>query len=185
MMFIISVIVGLAVLAAALLAGRTWTRYRGKMLVGCPENSQPAAVEVKAVRAAITGLTGKPSFSLSSCSRWPERHDCGQECLRQIERAPEDCLVKNLLARWYAGKSCTVCGRALDPIDWMEHAPALMRADGTTLLWGDVDAVKLDEVLASHRPVCWNCHVAATFRREHPELVLDNPWAAATPTAKH
>ena len=31
--------------------------------------------------------------------------------------------------------------------------------------------------LATHRAVCFDCSVAETFRREHPELVLDNPWA--------
>ncbi len=184
MTFVISVIAALAVIAAAVFAVRTWMRYRGKMLVGCPENSQPAAVEVKAARAAITGLAGKPWLELSSCSRWPERHDCGQQCLRQIERAPEECMVKTMAARWYAGKTCVVCGRAFDPIDWMERAPGLIRPDDVTMLWSDVDVVRLDEVLATHRPVCWNCHIAATFRRSHPELVLDNPWAAATPTAK-
>jgi hypothetical protein len=29
------------------------------------------------------------------------------------------------------------------------------------------------DVLATHRPVCWNCAVAEGFRRAHPELVTD------------
>jgi hypothetical protein len=24
-------------------------------------------------------------------------------------------------------------------------------------------------------PVCWNCHIAQTFRRVHPELVVVRP----------
>jgi len=35
---------------------------------------------------------------------------------------------------------------------------------------------QLAQALASHQPICFGCYVAATFRREHPELVLDNPW---------
>jgi hypothetical protein len=29
------------------------------------------------------------------------------------------------------------------------------------------------DVFSTHRPVCWNCHVTETFRRLHPELVVD------------
>ena len=41
------------------------------------------------------------------------------------------------------------------------------------LVWAPLE--KLQEVLATHWPVCWNCHVAETFRREHPELVAHRP----------
>ena len=32
-----------------------------------------------------------------------------------------------------------------------------------------VEPVMLD----SYLPVCWDCHIAESFRREHPELVTD------------
>lgn len=25
----------------------------------------------------------------------------------------------------------------------------------------------------SHQPVCWNCHIVQTFRREHPEMIVE------------
>ena len=36
------------------------------------------------------------------------------------------------------------------------------------------------EAMSASLPVCWNCHVAPTFRREHPGLVVDrtNRFAA-------
>jgi len=45
------------------------------------------------------------------------------------------------------------------------------------LLNGTIPAEKLQEVLRTDWPVCWNCHVAETFRREHPELVVNRPEA--------
>jgi hypothetical protein len=39
--------------------------------------------------------------------------------------------------------------------------------------WSEIPAEKLQEVMRTHQPVCWNCHIAETFRREHPELVVD------------
>jgi hypothetical protein len=168
------------VVAVAGLIGRAYVKYRGKRLVGCPETSQPAAVDVDAWHAALTGVVGKPTLRLASCSRWPARHDCGQQCLRQIEQSPEGCLVRTLLTEWYAGKQCVLCGRDLGHIDWIEHKPALMTPGNITVQWDGIDVVKLDEVLVSHKPVCWNCHVAETFRRERPDLVIDNPWETAT-----
>jgi hypothetical protein len=49
--------------------------------------------------------------------------------------------------------------------------------------WEEVPAETLPDVLASHRPVCFDCYVSETFRRDHPELVLDNPWTRAEPKA--
>ena len=34
---------------------------------------------------------------------------------------------------------------------------------------------QLPEIFATHQPVCWNCHIAESFRRLHPELVTDRP----------
>ena len=73
--------------------GRVWLRYRGDRLVTCPETRQPVGVALDVRHAAWSGLGHAPSLRLETCSRWPERRDCGQECLRQIEhvlqREPE------------------------------------------------------------------------------------------------
>jgi hypothetical protein len=29
--------------------------------------------------------------------------------------------------------------------------------------------------LGRHWPVCWSCHMSETFRRAHPELVVERP----------
>ena len=44
------------------------------------------------------------------------------------------------------------------------------------LPWRDIPAEELPQVFATEQPICFDCYVAATFRREHPELVVDNRW---------
>ncbi len=153
---------------------KTYFRFRGERLIDCPENHAPAAVMVNAKHAAMG--RGQTGLRLKDCSRWPEKQNCGQECLRQIEVAPESCLVRNILVNWYAGKSCVLCGKPLDEMDWMEHKPCFLAADGVSYEWSDVPAEALPETFSSHVPICWNCHVASTFRRKHPELVTDRDW---------
>ncbi|MFZ0136552.1 MAG: hypothetical protein WAK89_05815, partial [Candidatus Sulfotelmatobacter sp.] len=52
-------------------------------------------------------------------------------------------------------------------------APGLLKADHQTIEWKELRPEQLPEVFSTHRPVCWNCHVAEKFRRLHPELVVD------------
>jgi hypothetical protein len=152
-------------------------RMRGARVVACPENDQPAAVTVDARRAALTAAAGHEQLRLDSCSRWPDKAGCGQECLKQIEAQPTDCLVRTQVDRWYADKSCAICGKALGQVEWAAHAPALRAPDGRTLEWRDVKPETMFEVMGSHAAICWDCHVAETFRRQRPDLVLDNPFA--------
>jgi hypothetical protein len=168
------VVAGAAI--AAFVIVRRYLSYRGDRLVECPENKQTAAVRVDPIRASLGA-----DWHLSTCSRWPERHACGRECLAQIERSPEDCLVRNTVTRWYGDKSCVVCGKPLGAIDWYDRKPAVMDPQGLARQWPELAPETLPEVLATHRPVCFDCYVAETFRREHPELVVDNPWREPQP----
>ncbi len=99
-----------------------------------------------------------------------------RQCLGEVESAPDDCLVRTILTKWHKGKSCIFCGKALGAINWLEHKPALMGPDRVTLEWNEIRAETLPQVLLTHIPVCWNCHIAETFRRKFPELVVDRPW---------
>jgi hypothetical protein len=74
-----------------LVFGRAYLKWRGERVITCPENKRPAGVLVNTRHVLLMTLEGKSDLRLKSCSRWPERKDCGQECLRQIEAAPEDC----------------------------------------------------------------------------------------------
>jgi len=154
---------------------RTYLKFRGKRLVSCPETHRPAAVRVAAGTAAFKATLGNEQLRLSECSRWPEKEACGQECLAQIREAPKACLVWTIINRWYQGQKCVYCHKPFGEIHWHDHPTALLDSERKTVEWSEIPAEKLQEVLGTHRPVCWNCHVAETFRREHPELVVDRP----------
>jgi hypothetical protein len=187
MMTAIYAAVAVAILAAlsfvswAAISG--YRRFRGKMLVTCPETNRPAGVSVDARGAALTGLTGDPVLRLTACTRWPERQGCGQECLAQIERSPEDCLVRTMLTDWYRTRSCALCGndfRRVDSYDhkavwWYDKKPALLSPDGRTVEWHEVAVEAVPEVLGTHRPMCWDCLVIDQLRRRHPELITVRP----------
>ncbi|SPF43439.1 conserved exported hypothetical protein [Candidatus Sulfotelmatobacter kueseliae] len=152
---------------------RAYFGYRGKRLITCPETQTTAAVNVAAGEAALGAFLTEPTLRLEDCSRWPERQDCGQECLQQVEADPENCLVWNIVAKWYAGKSCVFCHKQIGPLHHLDHAPALLGPDFKTVEWNQFRPEQLTEIFSSHQPVCWNCHVAETFRRTHPDLVVD------------
>ena len=170
---VVTVVVALWKLFAA------WRRARGERLIVCPENHRPAAVALDTFDAAFHDFLGTREMHLKSCTRWPEKAGCGQECLAQIESAPDGCHVRALLVGWYEDKSCALCGKPFGQIATWEHKPALMRPDRVTMEWSEIPVVELPERMATHLPVCWDCHVTESLYRMHPELVVERPshWA--------
>jgi hypothetical protein len=152
---------------------RTYLRYRGTRVVTCPETNKPVAVHVNEHLAASTALEGETQLRLTSCTRWPEREHCGQECLSQIEASPEGCLVRNMAADWYAGRSCYFCSKEFGIVRWTDNQPALLTPDLRTIPWNEVPPESLPSVFATHQPVCWTCSVAKTFHDRFPELVTE------------
>jgi len=153
---------------------RAYVQARGKRLVTCPETHCAAAVELDAKGAGLKAFRGGNYLCLQDCSRWPERQGCPQDCLTQVESQGRGCLVRNVVAGWYQGKTCAYCHKPVDSVaEWTGHIPALQAPDSKTVSWDDVPAEKLPEVFETYKPVCWSCHMAETFRREHPELVTD------------
>ena len=115
-------LLALAAFMAARLC-RVWFKYRGDRVVTCPETHQTVGVALDVKHAAWTGLSHPPGLRLETCTRWPERQDCGQECLRQIEASPENCLVRTILTQWYQGKDCAICNNPIGEIHWADHRP--------------------------------------------------------------
>ena len=161
-----------------------WLKYRGQMAITCPENKRPAGVSVDMRHAAVTGIGRRPELRLADCSRWPERAGCGQDCLRQIEAAPEDCRVRNILTQWYLDKTCAWCGRAIGAIHTGERKPAVLTPDRLSVEWKDIPAERLEETLATGLPLCFACHIANTMVRERPELVIDRHRPAVSQGAR-
>jgi hypothetical protein len=160
----------------AIPAIRAFFDYRGKRLITCPETHNIEAVDVDATEAALGAFLSEPTLHLQQCSRWPQRQECGQECLRQIEADSENCLVWNIVSKWYEDKKCAFCHRPFGALHSLDHAPALRTADHKTLEWKDISPRQLPEIIATCQPVCWTCHVTETFRRLHLDLIVERAF---------
>jgi hypothetical protein len=77
---------------------------------------------------------------------------------------------------WYKGKSCAYCQKPFTEIHWHDRHPALLAPDRTSVQWNEIAAEKLPEMFATYLPVCWNCYIAETFRRQHPEMITERRW---------
>lgn len=188
---VLTIIIAVLVLGGALFVLRavpgirTYFQLRGQRLVTCPETRKPEAVSVAAAEAGLGAFFNEPTLRLKECSRWPERQNCGQDCLQQIETESQSCLVWNIVSKWYEGKSCVFCHKPFGTLQHWDHAPALLGPDFVTKEWRDIGPEKLAETFSSHQPVCWNCHVAETFRRAHPKLVTDRPFEIKRRAPQH
>jgi hypothetical protein len=150
---------------------RVWQQYRGDRVVTCPETGRPAAVRIDAAHAAITTAKGAGHVRLAACSRWATRGRCDEACL--VEASDSGSTVAAIASRWYAGKRCVYCRKRISDEPFVGHHPALLGPDGTTREWLDVTRDRLPDALRTGWPVCWDCHVAETFRRRYPSLVTD------------
>jgi hypothetical protein len=169
---IILFIIG-AILLVALPIGlslQSYFRIRGRRTVICPENHEPVTVELDDKYAFSTALRGEEHDRLQSCTRWPEKGDCGQECLAQVNPSPEN--LERLLQKWYQGKSCAICSRLLTPADWRRSRLALLNENQKLY---ELRHMHLDEVpsaLDHMKPLCWNCHQEERARQAKPPRLL-------------
>lgn len=77
---------------------------------------------------------------------------------------------------WASVRCCATCGAALLASERASHHFALRGLDGVSREWTDLPTERLDVELWGSVPLGWDCHVADTFRREHPELVTDREF---------
>jgi hypothetical protein len=155
--------------------------FQGKMLITCPETRKPAAVKIDPWRAVAAALVGKQHMELSNCSRWPEREDCGQDCICQITLDPESHRVWTIVSQWFEGKQCVYCRKRIEKVSHFDRSPALLNAQRKTFEWDRIPAELLPEALWGCQPVCWSCHMTETFLREHADLVTFRPWKRGGP----
>jgi len=147
---------------------RNWFRFRGVRLIVCPENYQPAAVKVDAKRAARwAALSGEADLHLNACSRWPEKEGCDQACLSQIEDSPEKSALQNIVETWFDGKRCYFCRHMIDEVG------AVVTPQGGVIDWTQIVPEQVPNFLAVSDPVCRRCYTVESFRREHPEMVIE------------
>jgi hypothetical protein len=186
---VVGLLIAITALVAVLCFAIRWfvrsSRYRGPRTVTCPETKKPTIVEIDSLHASFTSTVGRPDIRLKDCSRWPIKQQCGQECLTQLDVAPESCLVSGVLMRWYRGRNCVYCRKAFTEINWLDHQPALLSPDRKLLSWKEVKMDKLEKVLETHSPVCWDCYIAQTFVVDHPDLATIRPLPNNSSASRH
>jgi len=153
-------------------AVRASRRFAGVRLVTCPETGETEAVRFDRAHAALAAVSNhEPEAKLSYCSRWADRGPCEQRCVLQALR-PQTA-VATLMTTWSEHRTCAMCGGSLSEDVRVGHHITLGACDGVTTEWPQVAPETLPQALQTALPVCWNCHIAETFRRQHPELVTD------------
>ena len=159
---VFALLAGVAVGLGLRRAERVVANFRGMRVLTCPDNQQPAAVELACWRAALTGLLGKPLPSVRDCSRWPEQRDCDQACVKVIEGAPSATLVRTILSNWCRSNTCACCGAPLVKLRVGPHEPHLIDRQLHIFEWKEVPPERIPQTLVSCGPVCPNCVVAET-----------------------
>src|SRR5208283_2340218 len=127
-------------LASALEA---YYKNRGRQSAICPENGQPVDIELDNKYAFWTSWRGQEHTRLKSCTRWPHKGDCGQECLPQVDPSPEN--VERLML--------------LDE----QHKLVELR---------QLNLAELQLALQHMRPLCWTCHQEERVRQPVVPRVL-------------
>ena len=160
-------------------------KFTGRMLVICPETGKPAAVKLATWRSLWAAIRGRREMELGECSRWPERQDCPQDCVCQIEEDPKGHQVWTVAAKWFEGKTCVFCGSNIEPFKHLDRRPALLNLEKKTFEWVNLPPEKLPEAFNTCLPVCWKCHIAESFIREHPNLATFRPWERSGPLGEY
>lgn len=147
------------------LLGCTYVSVRGRRVVRCPSAGGIAVLRLDAAHAAISNLVATPELRVTGCSLWPKRAGCSQDCLRQVELAPNGSQLRTIRREWFAGQTCDICQAPIRSIDVATLNCAVRNPDGCTKAWGELDDGEFARVLWLSKPICWNCHIAETFRR--------------------
>jgi hypothetical protein len=149
---------------------QSYFKNRGRRSVICPENHQHVDVEMDRKFAFRTAWRGKEHTRLQSCTRWPEKGDCGQQCLAQVDPTPEN--IERLLVMWANGRACGICGRLLTTSDWRQGRLALLDERFKLIEMRQIDLTELSSTLERTRPLCWACHQDERARQAPPHRIL-------------
>ncbi|HYH00288.1 MAG TPA: hypothetical protein VD837_14235 [Terriglobales bacterium] len=152
---------GAVVAAFAVLA--IYHRQHRRPLITCPETLKPARIEVDRRHELYTLMRGIKETRLKSCTRWPERADCDQDCVVQVEAGPA--VIERILGKWYDKRNCAICAMPLVQYDYQRGRAAALNRDGTFLELRDMNWNEFPMSLKDLEPICWKCHEKELIRR--------------------
>ncbi len=159
-------------------SAKSYFRSRGRRKAICPETRNPVEVTLDAKYAFQTALKGEEHSRLASCSRWPEKANCDQECIAQVYPTPEN--LERVLQKWYEGKACGICGRLLSPADWRRGRLALLNEKQKMFELRHMHLDELPTILDRMRPLCWTCHQEERARHPQQRRTLKGERLTAT-----
>jgi hypothetical protein len=82
-LMLIGIIVAFGLIAVILPAMvNAYYRYRGGVVVTCPQAHKPAELTLDSGRAALGAAFGKRLLRVTGCTLWPRKQACHDECLR-------------------------------------------------------------------------------------------------------
>ena len=93
--------------------------------------------------------------------------------------------LAGVLRRWYDFRQCVYCGKPFQQIQWTDHKPALRSPEGELVEWHKVPIENIQIVMDTYSPVCWDCYLAQSLLRDHPEMVVYRPWREGIHRARH
>ena len=164
-------------LGAALVTGlplasalHTYYENRGRRAVKCPETGETADVEIDYSFVLKSAIHGQEHSRLQACSRWPQEHLCGQECLAQVDPSPEN--LERVFSSSLKGRSCAICSRDITPSDWRQGRVAVLDEDQKLLELRNMVAEDLQFTLRDTHPLCWKCHQELRARHSVPVRVM-------------
>jgi hypothetical protein len=65
-----------------------YAQYRGTRTIVCPQTHGHAVVRIDSLHALLTTIFASEKLRLATCSLWPERANCAQDCIGQAIRLP-------------------------------------------------------------------------------------------------
>lgn len=149
---------------------QNYYKNRGRHSAICPENGEHVDIEMDHKFAFWTALRGQEHTRLASCTRWPEKGDCGQECQAQLDPSPEN--VERLMLGWYKGRVCGICARNITPSHWRRSRLGLLDEHHKLVELRDLDLAGLQAALTHMRPLCRTCHQEERIRQVSVPRVL-------------
>jgi len=159
---VLAVLAGIAIGFGLRTGGRAFLHSRGIRVVTCPDNREPAALDLASWRAVLTSLSGKRVERVRMCSRWPARSGCNQACLQQLANAPRATRLDAILANWCRYNACVCCGAPLATVHVGPHRPHLIDRQLRIFEWNEIPPQDIPRTLRDCEPVCETCVAAET-----------------------
>ena len=105
-------------------------------------------------------------------------HDHSTAPPAQAAASKHDLATNELLKRYFDGKSCAICKKAIPPVQRTGMKPGLLDpATHETHSWDQIPNGSPTAYLEGQLPLCPSCQVAESFRKRFPDRVVDRERA--------